>query len=97
MKLTIEEVKNTAKLAKLKLNQKESVEIACKINEVLSEFKNISWTGDIDFNSENIGNSGNNIGDLRQDKVHPYKQNKQLLLNTKNMRENYIVLPKIIE
>lgn len=94
MLVTIEDILKTAKLAKLKITRQESVKIAEKINKSMLEFQKIPWLEDMKLDDKNMGT---NVANLREDEVACYKERKQLLLNAKNIKENYFVLPKIIE
>lgn len=94
MKINIETIEDIAKLAKLKFTEKEAKKLANEFEKILTHFENIDkedLTG-IDINTFEEVKSV-----FRKDEVKNFDNKKELFQNTKELRENYISIPRVIE
>ncbi|ABR49517.1 glutamyl-tRNA(Gln) amidotransferase, C subunit [Alkaliphilus metalliredigens QYMF] len=94
MKVNIETINYIAKLAKLKFTEEEAIDFANEFEGILSHFESIDNEDltEIDFSSQAYTQSV-----LREDISKNFENKKALLKNAKGMKDNYIVIPKVIE
>lgn len=93
MKVSIDEVKYIAKLAKLNFSDDEAKEFAGEFESILDQFQYLS---DMDLDID---------GELEKEKLEPIVRKdevkefdcKDLFRNVKDMQDTYIRVPKIIE
>ena len=93
MKVSIDEVKYIAKLAKLNFSDDEAKEFAGEFESILNQFQYLS---DMDLDID---------GELEKEKLEPIVRKdevkefdcKDLFRNVKDMQDTYIRVPKIIE
>ncbi|MBU5316163.1 Asp-tRNA(Asn)/Glu-tRNA(Gln) amidotransferase subunit GatC [Clostridium bornimense] len=93
MKVSIDEVKYIAKLAKLSFSDDEAKEFAGEFESILDQFQYLS---DMDLDID---------GELEKEKLEPIVRKdevkefdcKDLFRNVKDMQDTYIRVPKIIE
>ena len=93
MKVSIDEVKYIAKLAKLNFSDDEAKEFAGEFESILDQFQYLS---DMDLEID---------GELEKEKLEPIVRKdevkefdcKDLFRNVKDMQDTYIRVPKIIE
>lgn len=95
MKVSVEDVKYVAKLAKLSLTQDQAQKMVEEFEGILSHFESIDKFDlsdvTLDFYSEGMKPV------LRKDETSVFEDKKKLFQNAKSMRDNYIKVPKIIE
>ena len=93
MKVSIDEVKYIAKLAKLNFSDDEAKEFAGEFESILDQFQYLS---DMDLEID---------GEIEKEKLEPIVRKdevkefdcKDLFRNVKDMQDTYIRVPKIIE
>ena len=93
MKVSIDEVKYIAKLAKLSFSDEEAEKFAGEFESILDQFQYLS---DMDLEID---------GEIEKEKLEPIVRKdevkefdcKDLFRNVKDMQETYIRVPKIIE
>ena len=93
MKVSIDEVKYIAKLAKLNFSDDEAKEFAGEFESILNQFQYLS---DMDLEID---------GEIEKEKLEPIVRKdevkefdcKDLFRNVKDMQDTYIRVPKIIE
>ena len=93
MKVSIDEVKYIAKLAKLSFSDEEAEKFAGEFESILDQFQYLS---DMDLDID---------GELEKEKLEPIVRKdevkefdcKDLFRNVKDMQDTYIRVPKIIE
>ena len=93
MKVSIDEVKYIAKLAKLNFSDDEAKEFAGEFESILDQFQYLS---DMDLDID---------GELEKEKLEPIVRKdevkefdcKDLFRNVKDMQDTYIRVPKFIE
>ena len=93
MKVSIDEVKYIAKLAKLSFSDEEAEKFAGEFESILDQFQYLS-----DMNLEIDGEIEKEKLELivRKDEVKEFDC-KDLFRNVKDMQDTYIRVPKIIE
>ena len=87
MKVSIDEVKYIAKLAKLNFSDDEAKEFAGEFESILDQFQYLS---DMELEKEKLEPI------VRKDEVKEFDC-KDLFRNVKDMQDTYIRVPKIIE
>ena len=93
MKVSIDEVRYIAKLAKLSFSDEEAEKFAGEFESILNQFQYLS---DMDLDID---------GELEKEKLEPIVRKdevkefdcKDLFRNVKDMQDTYIRVPKIIE
>ena len=93
MKVSIDEVKYIAKLAKLSFSDEEAEKFAGEFESILDQFQYLS---DMDLEID---------GEIEKEKLEPIVRKdedkefdcKDLFRNVKDMQDTYIRVPKIIE
>lgn len=93
MKVSIDEVRYIAKLAKLSFSDEEAEKFAGEFESILDQFQYLS---DMDLDID---------GELEKEKLEPIVRKdevkefdcKDLFRNVKDMQDTYIRVPKIIE
>ena len=93
MKVSIDEVKYIAKLAKLSFSDEEAEKFAGEFENILDQFQYLS---DMDLEID---------GEIEKEKLEPIVRKdevkefdcKDLFRNVKDMQDTYIRVPKIIE
>lgn len=95
MKISIDEVKYIAKLAKLRFSEKEALEIAKEFESILGHFESIDKVNlddiELDVFSEDLEPH------LRKDETSVFEDKKKLFQNVKSLSDTSIKVPKIIE
>ncbi|MCT4612313.1 MAG: Asp-tRNA(Asn)/Glu-tRNA(Gln) amidotransferase subunit GatC [Clostridia bacterium] len=94
MELTKEEVLNVAKLAKLSLNEKELAKYQQSLTDIVNmvnELNEIDTDGiDPTYHIMDIKNV------FRKDVVKDFKDVKKLIENSKDNKDGYVFVPKVI-
>ena len=93
MKVSIDEVKYIAKLAKLSFSDEEAEKFAGEFESILDQFQYLSDM-DLEIDSEIEKEKLEPI--VRKDEVKEFEC-KDLFRNVKDMQDTYIRVPKIIE
>ena len=93
-KVSIEDVKYIAKLAKLRFTDEEAIKMASEFEAILTHFKTIDNMdlSDVDVNAFDEVNT-----EFRKDNAEVFEDKKKLMKNVKSMRGTAIEVPKIIE
>ncbi|AKL95862.1 aspartyl/glutamyl-tRNA amidotransferase subunit C [Clostridium aceticum] len=94
MKLTIEEVKYIAKLAKLQFTEEEAQSFAKDFEGILSHFDNLNKE---DLTKIDLNNFHGKTAVLRKDEIQKLHNKEELYQNAKKLREGFIEIPKVIE
>ncbi|MCT4605918.1 MAG: Asp-tRNA(Asn)/Glu-tRNA(Gln) amidotransferase subunit GatC [Marinisporobacter sp.] len=94
MKINIETVHHMAKLAKLKFTDTEAESFREDFEKILTHFENIE---EEDFIGISLNAFENSKSALRKDERQVFRNKEELFQNAKEMKENYIVVPKVIE
>lgn len=94
MKISKEEVKYIAKLAKLSFTEEETEKFVMEFSDILTHFENIDRE-DVDGIDTNTLDKVQSV--LRRDEVKPFDNRSELFKNVKNMRGTSIEIPKVIE
>lgn len=92
-RINIETINYIAKLAKLKFTEEEAKEFAKEFQEILSHFKNIDREDLLEIKEE----IEEKVSVIREDKVLPWDNKDELFQNTKEFKDRYIIIPKVIE
>ncbi len=94
MNITKTEVLHICKLAKLKLSEEELCRTTAELEEIIQHMKCIEK-----FSSEEkeITKENAKTQVLRKDEVKPFSDYEKLFRNTRDMKDGYIRVPKIIE
>lgn len=93
-RIDIETISYIAKLAKLRFTKEEAEEFANEFQGILGHFRNID---NEDLSNADEQSSEEKKAVFREDKVSCFKDKKELFQNTKEMKEGYISIPKVIE
>lgn len=94
MKVSIDEVKYIAKLAKLKFSEDEAAKFASEFESILSSFQ---YLNELDLEIHDDEKEKSELKPIvRKDEVKEFEC-KNLFRNVKDMQETYIRVPKIIE
>ncbi len=95
MKISVEDVKYIAKLAKLSFSEEQAQKMVKEFESILSHFESIDKfdLSDVilDLYSEDMKPV------LRKDETSVFEDKKKLFQNVKSMSDTYIKVPKIIE
>ena len=95
MKITIEDVRYTAKLAKLSFSEEQAQKMVKEFESILSHFESIDKfdlsDAALDLYSEDVSPV------LRKDETFVFGNKKKLFQNVKSMNDSFIKVPKIIE
>ncbi len=94
MKVDIETIYYIAKLAKLNFTQEEAEAFANEFEGILNHFANIDKE---DLTGIQINDYDKKKSALRKDQTRIYKDKKKLFQNVKEMQNNAIVIPKVME
>lgn len=95
MEITKEEVRNIAKLAKLKLREEEAEKMAREFEAILGYFKSIDQIALDGVEQKTINHRLGTV--LRKDESKLFTDKNKLFQNVKGMRDSYIEVPRIIE
>lgn len=95
MKISVDDVKYIAKLAKLSFTEDQAQKMVKEFEGILSHFESIDKLDlsdvKLDLYSEDM------ISVLRKDENSVFEDKKKLFQNVKSMSDTYIKVPKIIE
>ncbi|MGV8145485.1 MAG: Asp-tRNA(Asn)/Glu-tRNA(Gln) amidotransferase subunit GatC [Alkaliphilus sp.] len=94
MNITTEEVLHISKLSKIKLTGEELLKTTEQFEEILHLMKCI---GKLNLQNEVVMQSDEKAQRLRKDEVIPFENTIKLFQNTRDMKDGYIRIPKIIE
>lgn len=95
MKISKDEVKYIAKLAKLSFDEEKAEKLAEEFSQILSHFQTIDKIDLGDISLEIPVEEVKTV--LRRDVASIFEDKDKLFKNTKSMRDTYIQVPKIIE
>jgi len=95
VKISVEDVRYIAKLAKLSITFEQAQKMVGEFEGILTHFESIDRLdlGDLRVELQDL-NTGTV---LRKDEISVFKDKEKLFLNAKSMRDSYIRVPKIIE
>lgn len=94
MKINIETVHHMAKLAKLKFTDIEAESCRGEFEKILTYFENIE---EEDFTGISLNTFEDSKSVLRKDEMKVFKNKEELFQNAKGMKEDHMVVPKVIE
>lgn len=94
MKVDIETIYYIAKLAKLNFTQEEAEAFANEFEGILNHFTNIDKE---DLTGIQINDYDKKKSALRKDQTRICEDKKKLFQNVKEMQDNAIVIPKVME
>ena len=95
MKFDKETVKYIAKLAKLSFNEAESQELASEFEVILEHLKNLE---NVDLAGVEDGIKSEEGGTfIREDKSVVFDDKDKLFRNAREIRDGYIVIPKVLD
>lgn len=87
-------VRYIANLAKLKFTEEELDKFSADFGKILEYFRNICAEDLVEFNSSP---EPGQQAVFREDKVEKSENREELLQNAKQVREGFIVVPKVLE
>ena len=95
MKLSVDDVKYIARLAKLSFSEEQALQMVKDFNGILEHFQAIDR---LDLEAEKLDSYNEAIIPvLRKDEVRIFTDKEKLFRNIKSMSGSYIKVPKIIE
>lgn len=94
-KLTKEEVKHVADLARLNINEDEIEKYSVQLNDILTEIDKI-LSVEIDENEEMLISTTDAVNRLNEDEVGKMLTKEEIFKNTKNKSGDYIIVPKVL-
>ena len=95
MKISVEDVRYIAKLAKLNLTFEEAQKMVGEFEGILTYFESIDR---LDLEDALPDSPERDMGAVpRKDEISVFEDKEKLFLNAKSMRDSYISVPKIIE
>ena len=94
MKISKEEILHIAKLANLKLNEEEIPEYIKNLQDILN-FANIVNKADVEELDTTIGVM-DKFNVFRKDEVKVFEDNKALLQNAPEQKDNMFKIPKVL-
>ena len=94
MKISKEEVRYIAKLAKLSFKEEEIERFIKEFDNILTHFGNIDREN-LDGVDVNVFDKAESV--LREDKVEVFENKMELFRNAKSIRDTSIEIPKVIE
>lgn len=95
MKISVEDVKYIAKLAKLGLSDGEAQKMVKEFESILSHFESIDKFDLSDVQPDLYSEDMKPV--LRKDEVSAFENKEKLFQNAKSMSDTYIKVPKVIE
>jgi aspartyl-tRNA(Asn)/glutamyl-tRNA(Gln) amidotransferase subunit C len=95
MKISVEDVKYIAKLAKLSFTEEQAQKMVKDFEGILSHFESIDKFDLSDVTLDLYSEGMKPV--LRKDETSVFEDKKKLFQNVKSMRDTYIKVPKIIE
>ncbi|QGU94515.1 Asp-tRNA(Asn)/Glu-tRNA(Gln) amidotransferase subunit GatC [Clostridium bovifaecis] len=94
MKVSVDDVKYIAKLAKLKFSDKELEKMTKEFESILSHFEAIDNANLDEIRLDEFDKVNT---EFRKDRVEVFEDKKKLFSNVKSMRGTSIEVPKVIE
>ena len=91
----IEDIEKISTLMKLNFSQEEMEKLHCELNHIINEFNNMVEKNE--FNNIDMAKRKRKTTILRKDEVENYTERERLFQNTRNIKDNHIVIPNIIE
>ena len=95
VKISVEDVRYIAKLAKLSITFEEAQKMVREFEGILTYFESIDRLDLKDALPDPPDRNGGTV--LRKDEISVFEDKEKLFLNAKSMRDSYISVPKIIE
>ncbi|HWR62562.1 MAG TPA: Asp-tRNA(Asn)/Glu-tRNA(Gln) amidotransferase subunit GatC [Clostridia bacterium] len=95
MKISVEDVKYIAKLAKLSFTESQAEKMVKEFEGILSHFESIDRLDLSDIQPDLYSEGMTPV--LRKDEISVFEDKKKLFQNVKSMSDTYIKVPKIIE
>ena len=95
MALTPEDVENIARLARLKLSEREKIEFARQLDQILEHFRHLQR-----LDTQAVPPTSHPLPLLnvfREDAVSPSLTREQVLANAPDRDEHYFIVPRIVE
>jgi len=94
MKIDIKQINYIARLANLKFTEKEAEKFANEFEEILNHFENID---NEDLTGVDMSTFEKSKSVVRKDEVKTFGNKKELFQNAKQMKEDHISIPRVIE
>ena len=94
MKVDKDTIQYIARLAKLEFTEEEAARFAGEFDKILGHFENIDKE-DLTGLDEGPESGAETI--LRRDEVKPFDNRQELFRNTKQMRDGFLAIPKVLE
>ncbi len=94
-KLTKEEVKHVADLARLNINEDEFEKYSVQLNDILTEIDKI-LSVEINENEEILISTTDASNKLNKDEVGEMLSREDIFKNVKNKSGDYIIVPKVL-
>ena len=94
MSVTIHEVENIAKLAKLSFSDEEKLKFVEQFNQILGYVEKLN-----ELDTENVTPTSHVLGltnVMREDKVEPWLTQEEALMNAPRKKGGYFSVPKVI-
>ena len=95
MKISAEDVRYIAKLAKLSFNEEQEKKMVKEFESILSHFESIDRLDLSDVSLELYSDELKPV--FRKDETEVFEDKKKLFQNVKSMSDTYIKVPRIIE
>lgn len=95
MKISVDDVRYIAKLAKLSFSEDEARKMVEEFGDILSRFESISL---LDLKDVKLDLSIDDVRPvLRKDKSFVFHNREKLFQNVKSIKDNHVAVPKIME
>ncbi len=94
MNVSIKTIDHIAKLAKLKFDPEESIKFAEEFSHILNHIDNIERE---DLQGIDEGSFENPVSVFREDVEADYGFREELFINTRQMKDDFFVIPKVID
>lgn len=95
MKISVEDVKYIAKLAKLSFTEEQAQKMAKEFESILSHFESIDKFDLSDIHLDLYSEELQSV--LRKDETAVFEDKEKLFRNVKSMSDTAIMVPKILE
>lgn len=95
MKITVEDVKYIAKLAKLSFTEEQAQKMAKEFESILTHFESIDKFDLSDIHLDLYSEELQSV--LRKDETAVFEDKEKLFQNVKSMSDTAIMVPKILE
>ncbi|MGI6707374.1 MAG: Asp-tRNA(Asn)/Glu-tRNA(Gln) amidotransferase subunit GatC [Clostridia bacterium] len=94
MKVDKETIQYIARLAMLKFTEEETAELAAEFDRILDSFEDIDK---VDLTGLDMNPEADRRSVLRKDEARDFEAAQELFQNTREMRDGFIAIPKVLE